>query len=452
MNAHQSATQFTAPNSEAISTIVYLLGQLPDSIVQYLAPHRHTTQPIPDPNKLHKTTLKLVHTATIQHPRTVSSIKPMPGQKATLRINNIEVSANYHASLRHAALTPDLHEYFLNKYPNWTDATIASIDWNVHNKAMQRLTSHQQKTIRQFIHEWLPVNAHKGSTQAISTLCPLCHSMDETQAHFLTCMDKRSIAGWKKTVDEVQTKAAKLHLHPMMSRLLCNAITHWRHSPNPNVPEFLPDKYHALFHHQAAIGWDQLLKGRMSTLWASLHNELSNETKGCSKLTNLLTTIMHQVYNVWKIRCDIQHGTTDKCIRDKLLYQLGPRVQAIYSARPRLNYIDRNQLSAPIEQTLALPIKQLEHWVHRNTKNIKEGIKRAIAQDRLHMHPIQRFFSAQPKTNQHQRPPTLTPPTTPTIPSPVTFQRHTTPSNYLGPTTTPNHQIIHIHPSTYRPP
>jgi hypothetical protein len=104
----------------------------------------------------------------------------MPGQRATLRINNIEVSANHHASLRHAALTPDLHAYFMNKYPTWTALTISSIDWEVHNKALQQLPIHKHKTIRQFIHEWLPVNAHKGSAHALTTLCPLCNHMDET--------------------------------------------------------------------------------------------------------------------------------------------------------------------------------------------------------------------------------------------------------------------------------
>lgn len=56
---------------------------------------------------------------------------PLDYYKATLLINNIEAPTNEPNHMRYAALSPDLRNFFKQKY-NWAHSTIIFIDWEVH--------------------------------------------------------------------------------------------------------------------------------------------------------------------------------------------------------------------------------------------------------------------------------------------------------------------------------
>jgi hypothetical protein len=192
------ASQCMLPESEGVATIFQLMKDLPQITIQVLpAKEQYHTSPLSLPG-LTQLSLHQATQASMDITNTNQPMSPMPGQRATLYINNIEVSVNYQAALRTAALTPAFHKYLIHRHPTWTTTIIGTIDWQIHQRALHRLPTTHRKTIKQFIHRWLPVNAHPGSSHAISNLCPMCNIDDETQTHFLSCNNHRMHDSWKK--------------------------------------------------------------------------------------------------------------------------------------------------------------------------------------------------------------------------------------------------------------
>jgi hypothetical protein len=388
-----------------------------------------------------------------QRQTAIEQCPTLPGQKATLFIDGIETSSNYHTALRSASLLPALQEYMIKTNKRWTNVTIRHIDWTLHNKALNRLATVTQKTIRQLLHNWLPVNAHKGSAHAISALCPICNTENETQNHFTVCTDTRSKLGWKQASSSVRNKANKLTIDPMLTRLMVYALENWRNQTNPPpFPNFLPLSYRQLFKQQSQIGWDQLIKGRLTSLWVHQQDLFSSHNQGLNKLSILVSTIFTEVYRIWKDRCNIQHGKTQTDIDNKIKNQIEPRVQALYATRTRLNNIDQLPFDTPIEAIMAFPLNQLEHWLKRTTKIVKAGLIRARHQDRLQMRPLQFYFPIRPT------PPTPTP-VTRIEPTAQPTDDHTVNTRVILhqlPKRQQFHQIFHqriqCHPSVYKPP
>lgn len=150
--------------------------------------------------------------------------------------------------MRDAHLTPDLNNYFLNHKPHWSMPIISSIDWHLHNTVLRQWPYYTQKTIRQFIHDWIPVNAQMGSGHAISSICPLCNNNDETPHHFAQCNSIRATTTvWEAAALSVQSKATQPRIDRNLTRLLINTLQSWWTDQQPQRPHALDERYHQLF-------------------------------------------------------------------------------------------------------------------------------------------------------------------------------------------------------------
>jgi hypothetical protein len=111
----------------------------------------------------------------------------MANNETCLYIQGQRVASNYQQIIREKSTINEVHNYYIPKY-NWTDNEINNIHWRAHGKAIQTLTGRQYKTITQFIHSWLPINAsYAQDLVGDGKLCPFCLSTNETHEHFLSC-------------------------------------------------------------------------------------------------------------------------------------------------------------------------------------------------------------------------------------------------------------------------
>jgi hypothetical protein len=284
----------------------------------------------------------------------------------------------------------------------------------------------------------------------------MCHTTEETQDHFTTCTDTRSTLSWKQATLAIRHKANKLAIDPVLIRLIIYALTEWRLQQELIVPAFLPQTYLLLFQQQSKIGWNQIMKGRLTHRWVYHQDMYAPNNQGLTKLSLLVTTIYTEIYKIWKNRCDIQHGKTQADIDDKTKYQIEPRVQALYATRTRLNYLDQLQFDTPIAEIMALPVNHLEHWLQRTTKIVKASLKRARHQDQLQMRPLQFYFPTQTRTtpSTHETNPQPTkPPSYTTTFNVSNAMQHTSDSLNITPQFHYiTHQKIQNHPSAYKPP
>jgi hypothetical protein len=224
----------------------------------------------------------------------------------------------------------DLKTFFISKY-KWNNNTIDDIHWKSHGKAISALSGRRYKTTCQLIHKWLPVNQSysKGSI-GTAQLCPFCCSENEDQHHFLTCKHPELATAWQKTSDTIHSKLHKYNssIHHHLLKLISLAITHWRTTCTPDTPTFLHPRFHHLFKSQAKIGWNQIINGRFSSKWIeAIASECSHPTNW---LAYTISQIWHQTFEVWKIRCDKNHGTDHKTQHSRAILRLTPQIEAIY--------------------------------------------------------------------------------------------------------------------------
>lgn len=394
-----SSTETLAPEYELISTVKEVIWTMPNVLFRDAS--------VPSQIDLyHADQIYSVRTYKFDPSISTMNHRPLPGQQATLFINNQETSINLPNALRCAATTPDYIANLLIRHPQWTPTVIHTIDWQIHHAALRKLTYGQKKTIKKFIHDWLPTNAHPSCSQHIcTTKCPHCNADDETQQHFINCPVPTLL--WDEIISDITTMTKKLHLDPILAELILQSMAN-RHSQfEPNIPN-LPNSYKTLVTQQTKLGWTEIIKGRFTQQWVKVQDKYSSQTNGHLIFSRLIHYIYIKVLQVWQARCNMQHGITESAAAAKIINQLTPAVQALYSTRSKLLQLDQLLFDVPIQEVLKKPIKQLEIWISRTTRSVKQGLHRAKMFDQHQTPSIRHYFPPVPATHSSANLPTTT--------------------------------------------
>jgi hypothetical protein len=274
----------------------------------------------------------------------------------------------------------------------WSDEIPTMIDWQVHSIALTHFSTGQQTSLKKFLHQWLPVNAHPGQAlPATARTCPACQLADESNSHFLKCTSLHT--KWLEIIitSEIVTNTVDTDRH--LNKILAWAITTPSGPTAPFPLQSIPIKYHALVQDQQHIGWDQVIYGRWTRTWAN-HLDSLHPNKGEQLASKKLADIWRNVLRLWYHRCDLQHKP-DEHTPTLHQQQLHPKVQAIYAQKDKLDQIDKLILDQPIFTTMKLPPKQLKEWILITESFVKQGLKRAKRRLQAKNHAITSFFLPQ---------------------------------------------------------
>jgi hypothetical protein len=268
------------------------------------------------------------------------------------------------------------------------------VDWKSHGKALATIHGRRQKTITQFMYRWLPLSAsHSLQAEGTGRLCPYCQQDDETHVHFLTCPHPEANQQWSGISDTIQSKLQKYNknIDNTLIRLIRMAITHWRDTPRPPRPDFLPIQYHELFYQQSIIGWNHIIAGHFTTIWSTLQEQIHPATPS-TWVCYCIRTMWHLIYETWKQRCDEHHGITIQERRHRALLQITPKVHSLYAKQQLIDPSDSHIFATPINELLELPTYTIENWLFKAEIRVKESIKRQQLLTQQNIRPIHNFF------------------------------------------------------------
>jgi hypothetical protein len=204
------------------------------------------------------------------------------------------------------------HKKYLCKKNAWTQEEFETIDWESHRQALNR---HQpQRTIlTKYLNNMVPVGQRVHTYDPkYPAGCPSCPEEQETQEHMLKCpcihrtaWREKFVKAIKTILDEYQTPA---QVQTLMMESLSDTLG-LSNTPNPQVPPELAPIAAA----QAAIGWEQMMKGRFAKEWkAHQHTVMQgSETKyknAQTWSTTIIQTIFQQWLDLWTIRNTARHG------------------------------------------------------------------------------------------------------------------------------------------------
>ena len=327
--------------------------------------------------------------------------------KATIYINHTEVNANILLELNNAIHTPDLRDYFQQKY-KWDSKTIQLIDWEAHNAAINKFRSTQRKTLLQFTHRWLPTNSHPASMKPLTPLCTVCNIHNETNEHFIACQHQHYRVPWEADILLWYGKVNALHLEPILCYYIMLTLHDWKLFESPNNIEFCDGIYKKLYLEQQTIGWQHVLFGRITKTWVDIQNDYlqTSTSKGLEIISQSLTLLFKIVLNRWKIRCHHQHGkceTSNNNLREHVLF---PKVRQLYADSEQLNANKRQYFNISITNVLQKPTKALKQWITRTDKYLYNALQQTIKISTTNMQPLTQFFQPRnqsSKSSQNKR-------------------------------------------------
>ena len=297
-----------------------------------------------------------------------------PHNKVQLHLSNGTVTLRLKQALRLARTTQPLVEHLKTRF-GWDDDTFQDIDWEASRLGYNRLRKHRVTLIKH-ANNYSPVGSRVSRYDPkYSPACPACPEPLETHDHLYQC-PAASRHNWRSTFlytlrvhleeDNTRLDVTELLLEGIKSVLEGRAAT------TIPVPHTLTDLAAA----QSAIGWENVLRGRLSHQWAAAQQVHMGAYRHKKNGTTWLTTVIQKILQGWLDLWDLRNG--ERHGRDRQTKAQADRAQAVrelellYTLKdaimPRHNWI----LEVPILQRMNLKTYTLRAFIN-SYKPILEG-------------------------------------------------------------------------------
>lgn len=299
----------------------------------------------------------------------------LPTSGIQLLLSDKSVNSKYKTALRLARTTDPLVEHLFKRNPHWTDEVFDNIDWISHGRALNRQANHHT-TLVKFLHDILPVGRTVNRyDKKYPPECPSCAQVDEeTIDHLWQCTAPVGEQWRKATLRKLSSVLQTLQTPaPIMEVFLAGTTALLYQQETVTIPD--DEICEHLYEEQKAIGWDNILKGRLSLAWTTVikhHRGGEDPEAGLKWTTTVADTLLQQWWALWELRNEDRHGR-DKATRSQADQRQAIReMQQLYDIKdtisPSLHWI----FSQPLEDKLHWPATVMRAWI-TNFKPLIEG-------------------------------------------------------------------------------
>jgi hypothetical protein len=206
------------------------------------------------------------------------------------------------------------------KSNGWSNTTIDQIWWDVHAKALKKLSFGKKRFIIKFIHNRLPSNYRQNKYYSYKDpICQICKLEIETQQHIIRCKGCENINKLRKNyLGKLTVYLEQTMTSPATKQFLINNVYNSLNMQvNINAITIAPDASNAFMrvsNKQNDIGWDQWFKGRLTREWGTLRNhDLQNPMTQTRYTTaekwavDMIIATLEYVHGVWLQRNKYEH-------------------------------------------------------------------------------------------------------------------------------------------------
>ncbi len=248
-----------------------------------------------------------------------------PSLEASVIFDGSSITSNM-ASILQRELQRERLQDTICKAENWSKSTFRKVDWVAYGKAFRSLSRVKQISISKLSHKLLNTNHLNQKFYGLSGACSCCEKHIETFSHMLTCSNNHFTPHYKDSLDNLQSALCKAGSPVQITMAIIHGISKWcsrqldttTQQKSPTIGTLNPLDIiitQAYTEQTTIIGWDNLLRGRLSVLWdkaVAMATQTSSATAPTS--TGLVTNIIHLLWDysqsIWKDRNEIIHGNT----------------------------------------------------------------------------------------------------------------------------------------------
>jgi hypothetical protein len=305
----------------------------------------------------------------------------LPTMRVIITFNKVLLTGSIRQSIRKHVLFPGLYKETQKLIP--TSKHLASnLWWEVQKKTLLRFARSDRYRIIKFNFNILHTKKMEHLyDKNISDTCPLCSIESESSTHLLLC--NKLSAQRQKMLDQIHRTMNRSLKHNALNECIYVALGAFLNGNSiPEIQSFIDEPSEYLieaYQQQTSIGWEQLCKGRWSSLWEPIFNHEIQATTTKRKLTAIkwASDIQFDIWSgfldCWETRNSHIHGSVPR-------HQQNFRRQCIM--KEINNYIQTHMAD---QQDIAISIFEnktlswIVDWLrHQRGKNIEESHSNSV--------------------------------------------------------------------------
>jgi len=257
----------------------------------------------------------------------------------------------------------------IQRRTGWSKSEFDGVAWGAYGSAFRGLTTFRQIATMKLSHDLWNTGAQKKLfNQDPEGLCPACRAALETTDHVFQCSYTDTQALKHELLKAFREELGILGTPSAIIKGLSAGLDWWLvaggEGPCPRAPGFgriygiyvwTTNAYVA----QGRLGWGQLLRGRISSLWGTAYvREIKSQEPKQHHLIwskKVIKLLWDLAFQLWMHRNGILHGTTiaeQLDIRNKLLHQRMAEVFQVYDQ-------DSTCVAAASQHLFEIPLERL---------------------------------------------------------------------------------------------
>ena len=198
-------------------------------------------------------------------------------------------------TVRQMCNLPALRDYYLNNY-HWSieDFFINNVDWKIFIPVYRKHSKNNQAWTHKNCMRKLPTGSRmhcNGGNE--ETQCSSCRCKFEDDDHLVQCTSRPKFR--RKIKQALVT--LKQGMCPTLYKLFNTSLLNYLDGHDRNMASHtlidaddpIFDEYNTLLTQQSRIGWDHLLRGKLSTLWRTYQHHFE-QTQRMNRNTHSITT------------------------------------------------------------------------------------------------------------------------------------------------------------------
>ena len=305
----------------------------------------------------------------------------LPPTQVQLNFSQGTVTYKLKRTTRLARIAPPLEKKLKKKYA-WSDATFQDVDWEASRRALNRLRQHKVTLIKH-LNNVPPVGKLVHSYDPkYPAGCPSCAAILEDRHHLYQCNAPSRLDWRKKFLHRLHTKMDKLDTAPDLQELLLEGVKSLLEG-RPSKSIHCPPTALPVAEAQSAIGWKEVLKGRLSREWSKAQQRhlgaFDRKKNGQTWATDIAQLLLEGWLELWQLRNDDRHGRDVQTKAQAQCTQALRELKLAYEFKEKILTHHNWILDTPINQRQNLRTYALRAWLNNYVPILRESYHERLA-------------------------------------------------------------------------
>jgi hypothetical protein len=339
-----------------------------------------------------------------------------PCKEVALQSKEVVITSNLKKVVEESINTAPLIAKIL-KDTVWSESTFHSVDWDSHEKAIMNKSRFERISIVKLIHGLYQTNERNNKYYRTTDKYPICQDKTETLSHVLTCKDPLMIEYRVTQLEDLKASLIKIKTPELIIETVLYGIKHWTAQEDgddkkvkaPSAGSVKPAEIlltQAFAEQQDSIGWEQMLRGRISKKWRAAYHafkstRISPETDQVKWGSKLIMLLWEYTRSLWKYRNGVIYGHSQEEARNKEMQSLRREVAEEYAKYIADNFLISSQFrylftKKSLEERQAMDYEGIKSWL-RTVKEVKK--EQQMFRERLSK-AAAKFFVPRKSTNR----------------------------------------------------